>query len=80
MAGQNPSDAGSIIETLRELLRAEPFVPFQIIATNGQHYEVRDPFRVAVNGSQVFYCFPESDRIAHIRIQELVSLETPQSA
>ena len=73
-------DAGSIIETLREFLRADPFVPFQITATNGKHYDVRDPLSVAVNRSQVFYCFPKSERVAHIRIQEIVSLETLQAA
>ena len=72
--------AESIIETLKEFLNAEPFVPFQITATNGKHYDVRDPLGVAVNRSQVFYCFPRSDRIAHIRIQEIVSLETLQAA
>jgi len=70
----------SIIETLKEFLNAEPFVPFQITATNGRHYDVKDPMGVAVNRSQVFYCFPKSDRIAHIRIQEIVSLESLQTA
>ncbi len=72
--------ADSIIDTLREMLGADPFVPFQITATNGKHYDVRDPLGVAVNRSYVFYCFPKSDRIAHIRIQEIVTLETLQAA
>ncbi len=80
MPGPDSSDAGSITDTLREFLRADPFVPFQITATNGAHYEVRDPLSVAVNRSQVFYCFPQSERVAHIRIQEIVSLETLQAA
>ena len=74
------ADAGSIVDTLREFLRADPFTPFQITATNGRHYDVRDPQSVAINRSQVFYCFPKSERVAHIRIQELVSLESLQSA
>ena len=74
------AESGSIIETLRDFLRADPFVPFQITATNGKHYDVRDPLSVAVNRSQIFYCFPKSERIAHIRIQEVVSLETLQAA
>jgi hypothetical protein len=72
--------AETIIETLREMLNADPFVPFQITATNGRHYDVHDPLGVAVSRSYVFYCFPQSDRIAHIRIQEVVSLETLQAA
>ena len=74
------AEAESIIGTLREILRKEPFVPFQITATNGRHYDVRDPLGVAVNRSQVFYCFPKSEQVAHIRIQEIVSLETLQAA
>ncbi len=69
-----------IVDTLREFLKAEPFVPFQITATNGRHYDVHDPLGVAVNRSQVFYCFPRSDRIAHIRMAEVVSVETLQAA
>jgi hypothetical protein len=72
--------AESIIDTLREMVKVEPFVPFQITATNGRHYDVHDPLSVAVNRSYVFYCFPKSDRVAHIRIQEIVSLETLQAA
>jgi hypothetical protein len=67
-----------ILDTLKEMLKAEPFVPFQITAANGRHYDVHDPLGVAVNRSHVFYCFPRSERVAHIRIQELVSLETLQ--
>jgi hypothetical protein len=70
----------SIIDTLKEMLNADEFVPFQITATNGRHYDVRDPLSVAVNRSHVFYCFPKSERVAHIRIQEIVSLETLQAA
>ncbi|HVX84273.1 MAG TPA: hypothetical protein VH253_05610 [Phycisphaerae bacterium] len=75
-----PGDAGSIIETLKEMLDSDPFVPFQITATNGRHYDVHDPHSVAINRSQVFYCYPKSERVAHIRIQELVSVETLQAA
>src|SRR5262249_12600150 len=74
------SQSNSIMDSMKELLNAEPFVPFQIMATNGRHYDVRDPFSIAINRSQVFYCFPKSDRVAHIRIQEIVSLETLQAA
>lgn len=70
----------SIMDTLREMLGAEPFVPFQITATNGRHYDVKDPQGVAIGKSQVSYYFPKSDRFAHIRVQEIVSLEALQAA
>jgi hypothetical protein len=72
--------AESILDTLKDMLNAEPFVPFQITATNGKHYDVKDPNGVAVSRSQVFYCFPRTDRFAHIRVQEIVSLESLQNA
>jgi len=70
----------SILDTLKEMLKRDPFVPFEITATNGRHYEVTDPQGVAVSRSQVFYCFPKTDRFAHIRAQEIVSIETHQAA
>ncbi|HUO06773.1 MAG TPA: hypothetical protein VM008_00435 [Phycisphaerae bacterium] len=74
------AESGSIIDTLRDMLTAEPFVPFQITATNGKHYEVRDPQGVAIGQTQVSYYFPKSDRFAHIRTAEIVSIETVQAA
>jgi hypothetical protein len=70
----------SIMDTLREMLGADPFIPFQITATNGRHYDVKDPQGVALSKTQVVYCFPRSDRFAHIRVAEIVSLETLQAA
>ena len=74
------AETGSLIGTLREMLSADPFIPFQITATNGKHYEVRDPQGVAIGKTQVSYYFPKSYRFAHIRAAEIVSLETLQAA
>jgi hypothetical protein len=74
------AEFGSFLDTLREMLTAEPFVPFQITATNGKHYEVRDPQGVAIGQTQVSYYFPKSDHFAHIRTAEIVSVETVQAA
>jgi hypothetical protein len=74
------AETGNLIDTLRDMLTADPFVPFQITATNGKHYEVRDPQGVAIGQSQVSYYYPKSDRFAHIRAAEIVSLETLQAA
>ena len=70
----------NIMDTLREFLNADPFVPFQITATNGRHYDVRDPQSVAIGKLQVFYCMPKSDKFVHIRVQEIVTLESLQAA
>lgn len=63
-------------ERLAELLRNEPFVPFRIILTSGSSYDVTSPFMVAVGQSEIAYFFAKSDRLAHLRLNQLASLET----
>lgn len=63
-------------ERLQDLLRKQPFVPFRIVLTNGSTYDVTSPRRVAVGQSELAYYFPRSDRLAHLRLNELAALET----
>jgi hypothetical protein len=69
-----------MLEQIHELLNKEPFVPFRIILTNGDHYDVTSPHMVAMGATQVFYCFPNSDKLAWIRVNQITSLETLQQA
>jgi hypothetical protein len=62
-------------ERLQELLRKEPFVPFRIVLTSGSTYDVTSPLRVAVGQSELAYYFPRSDRLAHLRVNQLAALE-----
>ena len=68
----------AMVDQLKEMLRREPFVPFRIVTSSGDRYEVIDPASVAVAESYLFYCFPKSDRSAHIRLNQLVALEDAQ--
>lgn len=63
-------------ERLEELLRKEPFVPFRIILTSGSSYDVTSPLMIAVGQSELSYYFPKSDRLAHLRLNQLAALET----
>jgi len=65
-----------MLQTLRDLLDASPFVPFRIVLTSGDRYEVTDPHLVAIGRTQVFYCFPRSDRVAHLRMNQVAALES----
>jgi hypothetical protein len=63
-------------ERIEELLRQKPFVPFRIIVTSGSHYDVHSPLMLAVGQSVLAYFFPKSDRLAHIRLNQLAAVET----
>jgi len=69
-----------MIEQLREYLHREPFQPFRIVTTSGKAYDVVSPDSVAVAESYLFYCFPHSDHSAHVRLNQIVALETVSQA
>ena len=69
-----------MLDTIREMLDAEPFRPFRIIITSGDRYEVQNPHLVAIGRTELLYFFPRSDRWASIRLNQIVSAETVQSA
>jgi hypothetical protein len=63
-------------ERIEEFIRKEPFMPFRLIFNNGHHYDVLSPLMVAAGESELTYYFPKSDRLAHARLNQLVSIET----
>ena len=69
-----------MLEQLREHLHRDPFQPFRIVTTSGHGYDVRGPDSVAIAESYIFYCFPNSDKSAHIRLNQIVAIETLQAA
>jgi hypothetical protein len=69
-----------MIETIRELLHRDPFKPFRVVMTSGESYEVTDPDLVAIGHSHVFYCFPGSDKMAWLRLNQIAHVETRESA
>ena len=64
------------LESIKEMLDREPFVSFRIITTSGDRYEVLDPHLVALGATQLFYCYPRSDRSAFIPLSQISALET----
>ena len=69
-----------MIAQLQEHLDREPFQPFRIITTSGDRYEVLTPHEVAIAKTYLFYAFPHSDRSAHIRLNQIVALESAEPA
>jgi hypothetical protein len=64
------------IEVIRDLRKRDPFVPFRIVMTSGEKYVIENPDSMAIGQTQVFYCFPKSDQVAWLRVNQIASIET----
>ena len=64
-----------ILDTIRHLHGRDPFIPFRIIMTSGDGYRIENSALLAIGKSQVVYCFPHSDRVAHLRLNQIASVE-----
>jgi len=64
-----------VLETIRDLRKRDPFVPFQIIMTSGEGYTIENSELLAIGRSQIVYCFPYSDRVAHLRMSQIASVQ-----
>src|SRR5437868_9799107 len=54
---------GMNADAIRELVRREPFEPFEVNMTNGEVYPVRHPEQVFLAGSRMLIYYPETDRL-----------------
>jgi hypothetical protein len=64
-------------DDIRDLLRREPFVPFRVRLTSGDHYDIRDPHQTALMKSRLFIALPQSDRSIYVPYLHIAALETP---
>jgi hypothetical protein len=62
-------------QEISEHLNREPFVPFRIMLTSGEGYDVLNPDLVALGESMMHVFFPRSNRYATIRLNQIASLE-----
>jgi hypothetical protein len=65
----------STIDTIRDLLRRNPFKNFLIVMSSGDRYRIEDPQAMAIGASQLFYYLPHSDKAVHIRHSQIVAVE-----
>jgi hypothetical protein len=65
-----------MLETLRENLDCDPFVPFRIILIDGDRDDVTNPHMIALGETMAFYCYPRSDRTAWLRMNQIAAFET----
>lgn len=66
-------------ETMLELLRRQPFEPFEIRLTNGEKHEVRHPGMALLQRSRIVITVPNSDRVVTIPLLHIASVEALQS-
>ncbi len=64
----------SSLDMIRHLKRQEPFVPFLIVMTSGDRYEVEDPDALAIGVSQVHY-YPRSGMGIHMRVNQIAAVQ-----
>jgi len=50
-------------QAIRELLRQRPFIPFKVLLSNGESYEIRHPECASFSKAGLVITFPESYRI-----------------
>ena len=64
-------------ESIRELVRAQPFVPFEVHLSSGDVYPISHPEQVLVTGSAMFIWFPEDPdyRVARCSLLHITGVE-----
>jgi len=67
-------------ETIREWLTRQPFEPFELRLSNGEHYQVRHPEVVAIGRNRIAIADPTTDRFVHIALVHINSIEALQTA
>jgi len=63
-----------VLQTIRDLRKRDPFIPFRIAMTSGETYTVEESELLAIGRSQLIYCLPHSDRVAHLRMGEIATV------
>jgi hypothetical protein len=63
-------------DQVRELLRAEPFEPFNIRLTSGNALLVSDPNSVALMNNRLFIAFPDGEHWAFCPYLHIAALES----
>jgi hypothetical protein len=71
------SEEESILDTIRDLKRQNPFAPFMVIMTSGDRYIIEDPDSLAIGGSQLHYYQPRTDKAVHMRLNQIATVEQP---
>jgi len=67
-------------ETIRDLLRRQPFQPFEIRMSNVEAHQVHHPENGWVAGNRMIVYYPATDRMVILSLLPAVSVEPLQVA
>ncbi len=67
-------------DSIRELVRAQPFEPFEVHLSSGEVHRVGHPEQVLLAGSQLYIYYPDTDRVARCSLLHVTSLEYTQNS
>jgi len=65
----------NVVDTIRDLKHRDPFTPFRVVMTSGDSHTVQDPDLLAMNESQLVYCFPHSSRVLYLRVNQIATVD-----
>ena len=69
-----PGEDVGTIDTIRDLKRQDPFVPFRIVMSSGDRYLIEDPDALAIGTAQLFY-YPRNGVGVHLRANQITAVE-----
>jgi hypothetical protein len=67
-------------DAVREWLTRQPFEPFELRLSNGEHYEIRHPELLAIGKNRLIIVDPNTDRVVHAALVHVNSIEALQRA
>lgn len=67
-------------EAIRELLRRQPFEPFEVHLSNGEVHPVRHPEVAFLAGARLLLYYPETDRLVWCSLLHLANIVLKQAA
>jgi hypothetical protein len=65
-----------MLDSIRDMLRREPFMPFQVVLTSGDRYTINSPDLAVMMESQLFLAEPRSDRFHLLRLNQIAAIES----
>ena len=64
-----------VLQTIRELRKRDPFIPFRVVMSSGESYLVESSELLAIGQSQLIYCRPHSDSVVYLRKSQISTIE-----
>lgn len=61
----------AVMNSIRELLEREPFVPFQVVMNSGDRFTIENPGLVMLDEQYLKYYLPRSSGEVHLRVNQI---------